>query len=100
MEPTASEPDALVFARQADQVRAQLRERLAPGDYRLVRQLQHLEELATVAACTAAEQRLLDALVAHFPDHALALQGVLAHARATEAACDTLQGRSIQQPGA
>jgi hypothetical protein len=35
MDPTASERDALLFAQQADQVLAQLRERLAPADYQL-----------------------------------------------------------------
>ncbi len=99
MDPTLSETDAQGFARQADQVLAQLRARLAPEDYRLVRQLRHLDDLATVAACAAAEERFLDALVAHFPDHALALQGVLAHIRATDADCDTLRGLPAGRQG-
>ncbi len=92
MDPTTSEFEAQCFARQADQMLAQLRARLAPEDYRLVRQLRHLDDLATVAACAEAEERFLHALVAHFPAHALALQGVLAHVRATDADCDTLRG--------
>jgi hypothetical protein len=95
MDSAASERDACAFAQQAEQVLAQLRERLAPADYRLVRQLLQLEELATVAACTAAEQRLLNALVAHFPDHNLALEATIAHVRATNADCETLQRRAI-----
>jgi hypothetical protein len=100
MDSVASERDALVFAQQAEQILAHLRERLAPEDYRLVRQLLQLEELATVAACTAAEQRLLDALVAHFPDHALPLEATIAHVRATNTDCDTLRGRAIYPPRA
>ncbi len=99
MDPTTSETDAQGFARQAEQVLTQLRGRLAPEDFRLVRQLRQLDELATIAACAAAEQRFLDALVAHFPDHALALQGVLAHIRATDADCDTLRGLPAGRQG-
>jgi|SRR5215216_5693717 hypothetical protein len=99
MDSAMAASDGLAFAQQADQVLAHLRERLAPEDYRLVRQLLHLEELATVGACTAAEQRLLNALVAHFPDHALALEATIAHVRATNADCDTLQGRAARRAG-
>jgi hypothetical protein len=99
MDSVASERDALTFAQQAEQVLAQLRARLAPEDYRLVRQLLHLEELATVAACTAAEQHLLNALVAHFPDHSLALEATIAHVRATNADCETLRRRAIPPLG-
>ncbi len=99
MDPMTSATDTQGFAQRADQVLAQLRARLAPEDYRLVRQLRHLGELATVAACVAGEQRFLDALVAHFPGPALALQGVLAHIRTTAADCDTLQGRPAGRQG-
>ena len=75
-----------------DAVVAQLRERLVPEDFRLVRQLRHLEELALLAACTAWEERCLDALAQHFPEHALALRAVAAHVRNTDAECDTLRG--------
>jgi hypothetical protein len=78
MDPTVSERDALLFAQQADQVLAQLRERLAPADYQLVLQLRQLEEYAAVAACTAAEQRTLATLVACLPDPTLALLGEVA----------------------
>jgi hypothetical protein len=87
------ETDALMFAQQAEQVLAQLRARLTDEEYRLVWQLRYLEELATVAACTAAEERLLEVIVAHFPEQALAVQAVIAHVRATGADCETLQGR-------
>jgi hypothetical protein len=69
---TSLEADALAFAQQAEQVRAQLRARLSDDEYRLVSQLRHLDELATVAACTAAEERLLATLLAYYPDQALA----------------------------
>ena len=78
MDPTASERDALAFAQQAEQILAHLRERLAPADYQLVLQLRQLEEQAAVAACTAAEQRALAALVACLPDPTLALLGEVA----------------------
>jgi hypothetical protein len=100
MDAVDSEWDASAFTHKADQALANLRERLAPEDYRLVRQLLHWEELATVAACTAAEHRLCAALVAHFPEHALAVQSVIAHVRATNADCDTLRGRAIHPPRA
>ncbi len=99
MDPTTSETDAQGFARQADEVLAQLRARLAPEDYGLVRQLRYLDDLATVAACTAAEERFLAALVAHLPEHALAIQGVLAHIRATDANCDTLRRQPAGRQG-
>ena len=51
-----------------------------------------LEELALLAACAAWEQRCLDALAQHFPEHALALRAVAAHVRNTNADCDTLRG--------
>jgi hypothetical protein len=100
MDSAASAADAQAFADQMDQVLAQLRERLAPDDYRLVRQLLYLADLATVAACTAAEQRLLDAFIAHFPDRVLALQAVLTHVRATNADCDTFRGLPAGRHGA
>jgi hypothetical protein len=78
MDPTASERVALMFAQQADQVLAQLRERLAPADYQLVLHLRQLEEYAAVAACTAAEERALATLVACLPDPTLALLGEVA----------------------
>jgi hypothetical protein len=90
------ETDAMMFAQQAEQVLAQLRARLTDDEYRLVSQLRHLEDLATVAACTAAEERLLEAIVAHFPEQAVAVQAVIAHVRATEADCETLQRRRGQ----
>ncbi len=99
MDSTTAETDAQAFARQADQALAQFRARLTPEDYRLVRQLRHLDDPATVAACAAAQERFLHALVAHFPDHALALQGVLAHIRATDADCDTLRGLPAGRQG-
>jgi hypothetical protein len=99
MDTAASERDALAFAQQAEQVQAQLRARLAPEDYRLVRQLLQLEELATVAACTAAEERLLAAVVAHYSDHALALESTIVHVRATNGDCDTLRGRAPRRGG-
>jgi hypothetical protein len=71
---------------------ARLRERLPPEDFRLVRQLRHLEELATVAACEAWQRRLLDALARHFPEQELAVRAVAAHVVGTDADCDTLRG--------
>ena len=91
------DPEAL--ERRIDEVVAQLRERLAPEDFRLVRQLRHLEELALLAACTAWEQRCLEALVQHFPEHALALRAVAAHVRGTDADCDTLRGLPAGRQG-
>ena len=69
-----------------------LRERLAPEDFRLVRQLRHTEELAAIAACEAWQQRLLDALARHFPEQELAIRAVAAHVTATDGDCDTLRG--------
>ena len=91
------DPEAL--DRRIDEVLAQLRERLAPEEFRLVRQLRHLEELALLAACTAWEQRCLDALAQHFPEHALALRAVAAHVRSTDADCDTLRGLPAGRQG-
>jgi hypothetical protein len=71
---------------------AQLRARLSPEDFALVRQLRQAEEIATVAACTAWEALLCDALARHFPEQALAIRGVIAHITTTNADCDTLQG--------
>ncbi len=51
-----------------------------------------LEELALLAACAAWEQRCLDTLAQHFPEHDLALRAVAAHVRSTNAECDTLRG--------
>jgi hypothetical protein len=85
------ETNAEVFAQQADQVRAQLRARLTDEEYRLARQFWHLEELALVATYTATEQRLLEALVAHLPEHAVAIRAVINHVWATQGQCDTLE---------
>jgi hypothetical protein len=78
MDPTVSERHALMFAQQADQVLAQLCERLAPVDYQLVLHLRQLDEYAAVAACTAAEQHTLAAVIACLPDSALAALGEVA----------------------
>jgi hypothetical protein len=74
------------------QVETRLRERLAPEDFRLVRQLRHLVELATVAACEAWQRRLLEALARHFPERELALRAVAAQGLGTDADCDTFRG--------
>ena len=87
------------FESRIAEVVAQLRERLAVEDFRLVRQLRHLEELALLAACTAWEQRYLDALAQHFPEHALAIHAVAAHVRGTDADCDTLRGLPAGRQG-
>jgi hypothetical protein len=84
--------DQADLERRIDEVVAHLRERLAPEDFRLVCQLRHLDELALLAACAAWEQRGLDALAQHFPEHELALRAVVAHIRSTDAQCDTLRG--------
>src|SRR5262249_9345511 len=84
--------DSEALDRRIDAVVAQLRERLAAEDFRLVCELRHLEELALLAACAAWEQRCLDALAQHFPEHALAFRAVAAHVRNTDAECDTLRG--------
>jgi hypothetical protein len=86
--------------RRVDQLDACLRARLSSEDYRLVRQLRQAEELAAVAACAAWEERMLAALVRHFPDHELAIRGVIAHVRASEADCDTLRGLGAPAPEA
>ena len=78
---------------------AQLRARLSPVDFDLVRQLREAEEVAAVAACTAWEARLYDALVRHFPEHKLAILGVIAHITATNADCDTLRGLPAGRQG-
>ena len=74
------------------QIETRLRERLAPDDFRLVRQLRQLEELATVNACEAWQRRLLEALACHFPEHDLSIRAVAAHVVGTDADCDTLRG--------
>ena len=91
------DPEAL--DRRIDEVVAQLGGRLAPEEFRLVHQLRHLEELALLAACTAWEQRYLDALAQHFPEHELALRAVAAHVRNTDAECDTLRGLPAGRQG-
>ena len=91
------DPEALDH--QIDEVVARLRERLAPADFRLVYQLRHLEELALLAACTTWEQRCLDTLAQHLPEHALALRAVAAHVRSTNAECDTLRGLPAGRQG-
>ena len=48
--------------------------------------------VALLAACAAWEQRCLEALAQHFPEHALAIRAVAAHIRSTDADCDTLRG--------
>ena len=78
----------------------QLRARLSPADFQLVCQLRQAEELAAVAACAAWEARLRDALIRHFPQQALAIQGVFAHITATNADCDTLRGLPAGRQGA
>ena len=91
--------DQADLERRVDEVVAQLRERLAPEEFRLVHQLRHLEELALLAACAAWEQRCLDALAQHFPEHDLALRAVAAHVRNTDADCDTLRGLPVGRQG-
>src|SRR3954447_20204441 len=90
MDAWGMEQDAL--EQRVTALEAQLRARLSPEDFQLVRQLRQAEELAAVAACTAWEARLCEALVRHFPEQALALRGVIAHITATNADCDTLRG--------
>ena len=84
--------DDEALALKIDAVVAQLRERLAPEELALVHELRHLEELALLGVCAAWEQRCLDALAQHFPEHELALRAVAAHVRRTDAECDTLRG--------
>jgi len=91
--------DRAALERQIDEVVAQLRERLAPEEFRLVYQLRHLDELALLAACTTWEQRCLDALAQHFPEHELAIRAVAAHVRSTDAECDTLRGLPAGRQG-
>ena len=91
--------DQAELERRIDEVVAQLRERLAPEEFRLVRQLRYLEELALLGACTAWEQRCLDALALHLPEHALAIRAVAAHVRNTDAECDTLRGLPAGRQG-
>ena len=91
--------DSEALDHRIDEVVARLRERLAPEDFRLVRQLRHLEELALLTACTAWEQRYLDALAQHFPEHDLALRAVATHVRSTNAECDTLRGLPAGRQG-
>lgn len=78
---------------------AQLRLRLSAEDFELVGQLRQAEERAAVAACTAWEARVYDALVRHFPAQQLAILGVIAHITATNADCDTLRGRPAGRQG-
>jgi hypothetical protein len=99
MDPLASESEALAFAQQAQQVLAQLHAQLGPEDYRLVQQLLHLEELATVAACAAAEERLLAALLDRHPDQAPAWESTIAELREANAASDTLPRRRARRAG-
>jgi hypothetical protein len=98
MEAWHTEQDAL--EQRVTALEARLRARLSPEDFRLVRQLRQAEELAAVAACAAWEARLSDALAHHFPAQELAIRGVIAHIRATNADCDTLQGRPAGRQGA
>jgi hypothetical protein len=92
-----TEQDAL--EQRVTALEAQLRARLSPADFQLVCQLRQTEELAAVAACTAWEARLYDALVRHFPEHKLAILGVIAHITATNADCDTLRGLPAGRQG-
>ena len=91
--------DQQALERHVDAVVARLRERLSPEEYDLVSELRHLEELAILAACAEWEQRALDALARHFPEHELAIRGVAAHVRTTNADCDTLQGLRVSRLG-
>ncbi len=84
---------------RVDQLDAALRARLSPADYRLVCMLRQAEELAAVAACTVWEERMLAALVQHFPDQELAIRGVITHVHNTNADCDTLRGLGMLRPG-
>ncbi len=73
-------------------IEARLRDQLPAEGFALVRELRCLEELATLAACEAWQRRMLDAVVRHFPDHELALRGVVQHVLATDGDCDTWHG--------
>jgi hypothetical protein len=81
-----------------EQLAARLRARLSPEDYHLVGMLRQAEELAAVAACTAWEQRMLEALVQHIPDQELAIRRVITHVYETNADCDTLRGLRARRP--
>jgi len=96
----ARDPEQDALEQQVTALEAQLCARLAPEDFQLVQQLRQAEELAAIAACTAWEAHLCEALVRHFPEQALALRGVLAHITATNADCDTLQGLPAGRHGA
>ena len=85
---------------RVDQLDASLRARLSPEDYRLVCKLRQAEELAAVAACVAWEERMLAALVRHFPDHDLAIRAVIAHVHNTHADCETFRSPGTPRPGA
>jgi hypothetical protein len=98
MENGQMEQDALEQGVTA--LEAQLRARLSPADFQLVRQLRQAEELAAVAACAAWEARLCEALARHFPEQELAIRGVIAHITATNADCDTLRGLPAGRHGA
>src|SRR5205809_354601 len=98
MENGQMEQDALEQGVTA--LEAQLRARLSPADFHLVRQLRQAEELAAVAACAAWEARLCEALTRHFPEQELAIRGVIAHITATNADCDTLRGLPAGRQGA
>ena len=91
--------DSEALDHRIDEVVARLRERLASEEFRLVCELRHLEELALLGACTAWEQRCLDALAQHFPEQALAIRAVAAHVRHTDAECDTLRGLPAGRQG-
>jgi hypothetical protein len=97
MDARNTEQDAL--EQRVTALEAQLRARLAPEDFQLVRQLRQAEELAAVAACAAWEARLCEALVRHFPEQALAIRGAIAHITTTNADCDTLQGLPAGRQG-
>jgi hypothetical protein len=96
----AQDPEQDALEQRIAELEAQLRVRLSPEDFQLVRQLRQAEELAAVAACAAWEARLSDALARHFPEQALAIRGVIAHITATNADCDTLQGLPAGRQGA
>ena len=95
----ARDTEQTALEQRVTDLEAQLRARLSPADFQLVRQLREAEELATVAACAAWEARVYDALVRHFPAQRLALLGVIAHITATNADCDTLQGLPAGRQG-
>jgi hypothetical protein len=98
MDARDTEQDAL--EQRVTELEAQLRARLSPADFQLVRQLRQAEELAAVAACAAWEARLCEALARHFPEQALAIRGVIAYLATTNADCDTLRGLPAGQEDA